>query len=356
MAGARGIASADTRLASIEVMRVVSAFAIVGIHTTPPLSGLLGRLGLARVSAVGADLYRFSVPFFLASAGYFLGCAQLDESKARRAITKRVTRLMWIFLFWALVFNVVPLDWHKELFLRGPLGMVQHQLGVQYEAWRAAPVSFAFEGGGGFHLWFLSALATAYALIGLAQRLGFARWLLPLAVLLYVWSVVSLAYAPCWNFTVPEPPLGAYSVNAALLPVVAGWKLGRREWRAPTLTAALLVTAVAGAASVFELWGVSHLFGVPKDRGWVFSTWLLGLGVLLIAIARPNLGRGSWLAQLGKYTLGIYLLHPLFDAPAFSIAARLPFGPDLVTLTVFALALVATVVVSRLSWAKKVLT
>ncbi|HTA94073.1 MAG TPA: acyltransferase [Polyangiaceae bacterium] len=351
----RNVAPEDTRLIGIDTLRVLSAFAVVGIHTNPPLPTLLHCLGLGVLSTIGAQLYRFSVPFFFASGGYFLGRSQLKEESGYAVIEKRVKRLLWIFLFWSLVFVIIPLDWHKEVLRFGPLGMVEHSVSTYARAWVAAPFYETF-GGSAYHLWFISALASAYVLVGLARRLGLASVILPLAVVLYVWGVFSSVYTPCWQALFGAPPPRVLGLHFALLPVVAGWKLGSGAWRVPSFRVALLITGLAAALSIVELWGVTHYFGTPRETSWVFSTWLFGLGALLIALARPRLGHGTRLPQLAKYTLGIYVLHPIFVNPVASIAARLPFGADLATPVVFTLTLLLTALLNRSRWLAPVLT
>src|SRR5258706_1601701 len=176
-----------------------------------------------------------------------------------------MTRLLAIFVAWSLLFLLTPDDWNRSLVEHGVAGTLKRGWEQHVADWNRGPLIFLMRGSS-FHLWFLMALALSFAVIAGAQRTRTTVALLPLAVLCHVWVVLYGAYDGLRPPPSGYPPLGTRSVLVGLLPVVAGWKLGRGDWRAPSVGVAVELGLLGAALHFPALHAHNGTFRVLSDR------------------------------------------------------------------------------------------
>jgi surface polysaccharide O-acyltransferase-like enzyme len=96
-------------------------------------------------------------------------------------------------------------------------------------------------------------------------------------------------------------------------------------------------------------------FGVPpQSHDYLVGTIAVGLGVMLLALARPNLGEGTLLPSLGTLTLGVYAGHYLIIESPFNWTLQAYFHPTLwqvaLPLMIFLISIALCLVLSRVRW------
>ncbi|HVV55859.1 MAG TPA: acyltransferase family protein, partial [Mucilaginibacter sp.] len=140
----------------INNLRVIALFAVIVLHTASPL---LMDLQKASVSDwLAGDVYnalsRFAVPVFVMITGALL---LHREYELGDFLKKRLTRIIWPFLFWSLVY--VAYSWYNEdiIFTANAWAdtkIVLHQL--KYGAY--------------YHLWYVYMLIGLYLIIPVISR------------------------------------------------------------------------------------------------------------------------------------------------------------------------------------------
>lgn len=204
------------------------------------------------------------------------------------------------------------------------------------------------------HLWFLQSIFLIFLLIGVLSFTGvlktFRGWLSSTAVSMAVFVLVSV-----------PGDVDVFSVGGALrlLPFfLLGYGLHtfgsrfRSSWLRAALLSLVALTLTARVVTVIGLW---HL---TDQQNRLLSVLVGASGIILLLVVRDSI-KVRWLAWLGPYSFGVYLLHVFGTAGARLLLERL--GVDLqpvVFLIALTVGVVAPVVfallfghVSLISWA-----
>lgn len=338
----------SSRTPGIDLARLLASFAIVLIHAEP-----------FRIYPDGFERYlhlfinqasRFAVPCFFFLAGYFWG-KKLAGTPLGPAFRAYGGRILAIFLFWSVVYAALP---DPHLFQdHTTLEVLQHSV-AGLERLVNKPVQFLLQGTAA-HLWFLPALLSAVLLAAVGLRLELPHaWLLTLGAGLYAFGLLAGSYAHTrWgiatSFNTRDGPF------FATLPFMLGWWMSRSD-RSVSLAAALSLLLGGFGLQLLEsflLWRCCETPAAAHDY-WL-GTLPFGVGVGLLALARPSVGSGSRWTKYGRYALGIYAIHYLFvdhlpmpDALLFSPAGQLLFP-----VVVFALALATAAQMSKVPWIRR---
>jgi surface polysaccharide O-acyltransferase-like enzyme len=284
-----------SRIPSLDAFRAVAILAVLNLHARLFLTtDLVGRE--RTVGIVLEHAARFAVPFFFFASGYLLARGRADRPPLDRAAAS-FRRVVVLFLIWSVIlFAVEPV----ERWLIASLG------GTPPPA-PAKPTLDRFLHGVRIQLWFLPALATAQLLVGVM-----ARWPtgvgLATAAFLYLIGLAGGTYAPMTGFDLG--PVARNGPFFGTLFVYLGYRAADRP--PPRAWHGLLLIAVGAALHVGEMKFLEASYSVsPLDPrlNYFAGTTLVGLGVGLIALARPNLGKGTILPKIGTLTFGIYVLH-----------------------------------------------
>lgn len=283
-----------SRVRSIDSMKAIAAFAVVAIHCTPcdPLPGLSWQ--------ITNQLARFAVPFFFIMAGYFFTVTHRRGEPLRRLLPRYALRIGGVFLAWSLFYGfLVPV-------CRGvmPFSVACHGL----LNWIRYPHAFLMLGGF-FHLWFLSSLVQGLVILSFFLWIRAPRLAVVCGAALYLFGLVTGSYAPTpmgihirFN-TLCGPFLSTFFVSVGSLLAITQFK---------TTTRVALAILLAGVAMhLGEGAFLYGRFGVPiATHSYLFGTIPFGIGAALLALSKPDLGESLNLAAIGRYSLGIYVLHP----------------------------------------------
>lgn len=291
----------------VDAFRLIAMLGVIVIHTTPFIDD--GARAAGRIDSVGVfinQLARFAIPFFFTMSGYFWG-RKVRVGPPLRVSGSVIRRLLKLFLFWTLLL-LLPWDVSSV----GTLGLLA-PLKVAY--WNAlgllsSPLELLFAGSVQ-SLWFLVALCCSVAIATLFVAAGRPLLLLLVAAFLYVIGVLGGGYA--------DTPVGIhmsfntlYGPFCGTLPFTIGYLLSSREPRKGWLHLGLAIAGVGFILHFTEIYYLWKTFDSYPLKHYDFSTWILGLGTALIALAdRPFPGR-EVLARNGRLAIGIYLVQPVF--------------------------------------------
>ena len=305
---ARSLGAARERLLSLDACRVVAILAVIVLHTMPFYgTRLLGGFD-GYIAAVLNQGARFAVPFFFLASGFFFGRKYVeDPERIGNTFHSYFKRLLLIFILWSFIYILVPsnlYDFRKFDYTQILIWKVQTLAGN--------PATIIFEGAR-IHLWFIASLVMALGLVAAFLRLGWRRYLLPMAVALYLLGVLGGSYS--------QTPLGldfgGFSTRDgpffSCLFVVVGFLFAYHKIE-PSTGVGILI-AVCGVAlhaiEVIFLW--RHYAISPYAIDYVFGTAPFGIGIFSICLANPTVSLFSWMPRLAKFTLGIYVSHRLVD-------------------------------------------
>lgn len=269
------------RLISLDLLRGIAAFGIVGCH-----------LSLSPRSDGGAlvtSLCDFNVGLFAALAGFLMSGVKGWGDYAGY-IKKRVVRLVPTYLFWSVVFLAFTAAF--DLLLDG--GRI-HPRYFSGEFW----VSALFRGGSAAHLWFLVCLLYAQILMALPFGKFKSEWHGALWIVIGGAALYGAVRIGGWYGKYPLRLFAflmtGYGIRLLVIPNID--KIKR-------FSGVILAVAVVALGLHVVMRGV--VAGFYKD--WV-AVFPVLVGVASVGVKSIRVGKIA--AVLGATSMGVYLLHPL---------------------------------------------
>lgn len=337
---------------TVDATRVLAAIAVVIIHAdvfrTPALEHQTGEVNLYGV--ILNQLARFAVPFFFVVAGYFWGMKVRNGTPVVTAARQSISRIAPVLLAWTLVY-LLPYNF-GSMIEHGPLGPLK----VWYWNLRdlaANPFSLLFESTKQ-HLWFLIAFLWSVAITASLVYLRTIKTLVVVAAGLYITGILALSYAKTpvginiGLFTLQGPFFGTlFFVTGYIL---SGFTPSARWFKVGL--AVVLAGYLIHFSEVYWLW--NHWQARPIHH-YVFGTWLIGLGVAMVALADLPAMRSETMAKLGRLTLGVYLIHPIFleNLQAFKVVLTHPAWDLAMVAAAYALSAVAIGAMAKNNFLRK---
>ncbi|BCW96062.1 MAG: acyltransferase [Fimbriimonadales bacterium] len=291
----------DERFRWVEVFRGLAILEVVFHHTSGRFLGMLDREGLAwLILAVLNRTLHYAVPAFLMMTALVLMAALLRQFRLKRYATNRALRALLPYLLWSGVY-----------------------LAYRYFAFGAPPdwsrwADYLFWGKAYFHLYFLAVAMQLYLLLPLVLPLARRRppfW----ATLI---AIVALTMGVYWfnRLGYRLPYTGSFVLWYTPVILLGVWLATQVDRMEIVLRRGWLL---ALGATIGGLWLYLPL-ALDALRGQAVNTfqyqvgnWLFTAGVsfLLLAVAYWLSRREGRLVAvvgtLGRYSLQIYLLHPL---------------------------------------------
>jgi len=339
------------RLAGIDTMKFCAILAVVIIHVPIlPNAGALPHL--PDYTAIIQSLCWFSVPFFFVASGYFLRRSLKPSQSVEKLILSRCKRLGLIFLFWSVVFALIPTDWNAQLQTLGLIGMMKAQLAKCFVEAQTSPQVLILRGTG-THLWFISALMFSMLIVLSLVKLRLEKLIVPLGALLYWWSVLGGAYRHT-PIAVSTLGIGYLSPLVSTLYVGVGWFFGTRPAAICTARMAYKIFALGILLHLTEAYIAWYIWKTDFAEAFYFMSPLFGIGAFLVAWSHPNLGTHTPLSKIGLYTLGIYTIHPLLVGPCHGVLKRIyePLSNNLNFALVFACSFIVAYLIARVKQLK----
>jgi len=293
----------EPRMASIETFRVLAMFAIICIHTAPFYSMGVIHPRYKIFAYLLMSIFRFAVPFFFLSAGYFFGKGLARGNDPSTSFWRIANRLGVLFLLWSLLYALLPnvfsgADW----WLSG-----WHAAVLKFQTDR---INFFLEGTDEV-LWFLPALIVAYAILTF-----FIVIKRPLIV--FFVSIVLLLVGLLGSFYAPTPagihlPYSFHFRSGPFFStffVFAGWWLSTLKKPFLSATSAVLLLGAGFLIQEAEMLLIASHYQVTPKFDYVIGTIPFALGFFLLALAKPEIGITTVFPKLAVLTLGVYLSHP----------------------------------------------
>lgn len=310
------------KLLGIELIRGIATYAVVLVHSGDQTWGL--PISSAAISF--RLLFYFAVPFFLATAFYFM-TAKLEAVYTWKFWSSKVERILVPYAMWSVIY----------LFSRAAVFFSQHKLD-RIDKILNDPLSVIFFGGASYQLYFLPLLfsGTFTVLLSyLLKQINFKLlgWLMILAIsiLLYVTlessgnefrlGDTSTAFSSIASDLridlVQHPLLRLTFIMAAwiikCLPYcMTAFLLHRYQWSQKIMKAGSEV--IAGASIIFILsdtFGKQVLPAAVSELLVAFSLLILGIAVSKYLNSESVLDSLSrCLYSVGLCSFGIYLIHP----------------------------------------------
>jgi len=298
------------RIASIETLRVIAILAVIGVHANPfaTFQGLGPKHRIA--ACLLSEAFRFAVPFFFVTAGYFFGRSLQSDVKPSALLTRYVRPLLFILVAWTFLYAVIPSHLPTAVRQHGVLRAFYGQAWESLTWLKNHPLEFLWEAkgppGAWFgHLWFFPALIFALTTLALLLSLGVKEFIVPSAVMVAGCSYLEGLY----DGTSVVFSSHFRTWGATLLYVVLGWWLADKK--RPSVVFAIALTLGGYTLQVSEQVIFANLFEIyPKLPNYMpVGSVPFTVGILLLALAKPNLGRGTLLPVLAQFTLAVYVSH-----------------------------------------------
>jgi surface polysaccharide O-acyltransferase-like enzyme len=292
----------NVRNHSIDAFRVVANLGVICVHTGP-FMGAAFDPGTRFYGELLNQFVRVATPFFFLAAGYFFGASLARGASALPLAAKLVKRLMLFFLFWSAVYVMAPI----ELYMAAP--EAGYWTAVHIMVSRVLSPHFLLNGTK-VHMWFLPALSISLALLAIACRFRLERWLMGLAIALYVVGLLAGAY----KSTPLGFDLGMNTRNGpffAAIFVVSGFMIYRRGLQV-SLAWALGLIAGGVVLRIVELYWITGRYDTPPSGiDYLLGTYPFGVGIFFLMLSTKRLGEVGWMVRLSRYSAGVYCAHIL---------------------------------------------
>lgn len=344
------------RIAELDILRAVSAFAVVLIHVT---ASPLATLPVDSTSFFWYSLInqwsRFSIPAFVLVTGLvlFFTYGQREELKTGEFLRKRLQAVAIPYLVWTVLYMLyrtqVQGDWPKF---------------PENLAWSV------LRGNAMYQLYFVVLIFQYYLLFPLIRPLGRSRWLgVATALILAVQAVLMWdTYYGLFTNQVTTPWLvSLLAWRDRLFPwwmgyfMVGIWlasridqvlQVGRRYlWALLLASAGLLGWMMTEYMRAFAIPGMTVGFAATGFRPSAFLYALVAI-VTLLGFGTWLLERESWvsrlLLELGKHSFGIFLVHPLVLELSIRLLRPIALTPSIYLAVVTGMVMVGSYVLARL--------
>ncbi len=294
-------ATGGERFPWVEIFRGLAILEVVFHHASGRFLSMLDREGVAwLILAILNRTLHYAVPAFLMMTAFVLALSLLREFRPTRYFGNRALRALLPYLLWSGLYLIY------RFYAFGAL--------PDWSRW----ADYLFWGKAYFHLYFLAVAMQLYLLLLLllpAARLRLPFW----AVLI---GIVALTMAVYWanRFVYRVPYTGSYVLWYTPVILLGLWLATQANRLEEVLRRGWLFALLCASVG---LWlylplALQALQGFPVNTfqyqtgNWLFTT---GVSFLLLTVAYWLSQRGGWMVAgvqlLGRYSLQIYLLHPL---------------------------------------------
>lgn len=293
----------NIRIEGVELGRVIAAVAVIIIHVPSSLSKYVD----------------FAVPYFLTLSGYFLA-KNLNPVSVNASPLINISLRHWrLFFFWALIYSVLPANWPQLVLHGGMLSGILETINDSLHKFVMNPINWFLDGPpGGFHLWYLACAPLAALIVFILLKCNLRWLLLPTAIASLV--ILNLLTSNQCAGTLQWSTKAITGIFIAIPSLVAGYEFSlRSKGREYVFLGSILIFVGAGM-KVLELHSVDQS---------CFSTGaiLIGIGMFIFLLNFPRLPGGKLWINLGKLTVGVYILHIALRPIYFSIAPKIQWFP-----------------------------
>lgn len=287
----------------INNLKVISLFAVIVLHTASPLLMDFKKADLN--NWLVADFYnalvRFAVPVFVMISGALLLHLEYELGDF---LKRRLTRVIWPFLFWSLIY--IGYSWYNE------------DIAFSSDAWANTRIILhQLKYGAYYHLWYVYMLIGLYLLIPVIGKFVRNATEKEILYFLLVWFVVMVFSQPYLSRY--EPLIDVHYFAGYVGYLVLGHYLAFKELPQNGLKTPLIIYFFLCLAGI--TFGTYLLSANNKDLSTLmyeplgpfivlFSSGIFLLARVTVFKLPESLIKVRGLA--GALSLGIYLCHALF--------------------------------------------
>ena len=283
----------------LHLLRFVAAIAVITIHVLGPFRELYGKIPMDEwFSAVGINaMSRWAVPVFIMISGALL-LSSTRPLQCQHYLTRRLGKVVVPFIGWTLIYALIS-------------GYSAGQWDSS-QSWQA--IVQANNTPVWYHLWFFYDFIPLYFVIPLLAPILTKMTEEQVKMLLAAWFVLSLM-----QLLRVETPLRQNLILYSGY-LVLGWYLFNRDNR-PQLKLWLAFGLAAIAMNLLGSWTASHIKGSYSALYMGYKSLnTVMIGAMIFVLAQCYADRiGDKLkimvCSISKYSLGIYLLHPILLIP-----------------------------------------
>jgi surface polysaccharide O-acyltransferase-like enzyme len=285
----------------INNLRVIALFAVIVLHT----ASLMEFSKVPLHAWVVADFYnavtRFAVPVFVMITGALL---LHREYEIKDFLKRRLTRVVWPFLFWTIVFVIY--SWYNA------------EIKFTTDTWaNVNVVGHLFKYGAYYHMWYVYMLLGLYFFIPIISKFVRNASEKEILYFLIVWFVVMVLNQPYLSPFVPQIDMHYFIGYLGYL--VLGHYLAFKELPQGNLKPGLVIYSIFCVAAITI---GTYLFSVNANAISTIMYEPLGpfvvffsSGIFLLArITKFNLAPSLVKTRdlIGGFSLGLYLCHAMF--------------------------------------------
>lgn len=296
---------------------------------------------------------RFAVPFFFIISGYFFGIKErYDKPKIISNTVATAKRLLLIFLAWNVIY-ILPYNVGAiyEYGLSGPFKVAYWNL----ISLASDPVRVIFHGTKA-HLWFLAGLIWAVSFTGLFQYWGLYRSAFIIAAGLYLIGLLGHSYS--------DSPLGIHfhfdirnHIFFSTIFFITGYQLSHFKPGPSWFQLGIAAFAFGVAIHFSEIYVLWMLYGTDMHmHSYTLGTYVMGIGITMVALSNNRLLKIEVLAKMGRYVLGIYVVHYIFVdilSPVSQMVSN-PFWEVVKVIVILLLSAVAVILLSKNKYTRRI--
>lgn len=293
------------RMFSLDLVRVIAVLAVVMIHVSAPYIQFHQGTNAFLVANIFDSIVRFGVPLFVMVSGALM----LDEQKkltTKRILTKNVTNIVLLFVFWSVVYAVFSL-----ILLPSYYGIYN---GFDFTAFYQRIIT------GEYHMWYLYMIVGMYLITPILRAFvkkenkHIVAYFLCIAVLIQfirpILNVFSFRYFDLAMLHKAFDSLQLYFISGYVVYYLLGWYLVNVG-----LTRRLRIALyIAGGCSLPLIIVLTHFF---QDKYYYLYTELnvlvllysAALFDLIVQFYKGGPRRNRFIQTLSGLAFGVYIIH-----------------------------------------------
>ncbi len=328
------------RIKSVDLFRFLAIVAVIIIHISWfKDNATLNASNIAQAPYfLFNQLSRFAVPFFFILSGYFWGVKTPKNTHMLANSLPMIKKLLFLFVIWSVIY-LLPYNVGAiyEYGISGPLKVAYWQFTSLWQN----PITTLMQGTK-VHLWFLMALLNALLITAFLVQYKQIKLLILIAFALYFIGLLAKAYSQtAWgislNFETRHGPF------FSTIFFVTGYLLSTKKITIHWFNYGLVFLCMGATLHFLESYFLWQHYKVLPLHEYLIGTYFVGIGVAMIALSNKSCLRYNALSQLGKLTLGIYVVHYIY------VDILKPFDPSNNTVTEEILHLVIVLILSILT-------
>ncbi len=295
------------RITGVDTFRVIAVIAVIIIHTTPFESAQSAIGQHFDAATILNQISRFAVPLFFVLSGYFWANKFNQDQQAMKVTINMVKRIIVLFIAWSIVY-LLPTNIIESFSfgIAGPIKVTYWKLLNTIEN----PFDLFFQGTK-VHLWFLMSLISSLLICGIAFHLRIKNITIIVGIGLFLIGIAGKSYTDTsigfsTSFNLRNGPF------FSLVFFTTGYFIQRNQKTFNHLQTGFVLVILGYVIQFSELYFLNKVYGTSMLQDYVLGTYLLGVGVALIALSPIHILNNQPISSMGQKVLGIFATHYIF--------------------------------------------